>query len=149
QACVLEEEGGRALDAELAGAGLVEAGDQVQQRGLAAAGGADQAHELALVDVERDAVEGEGVGAGRAVDRGHAGDVDRFHPDTASFPTVFRTWLSRTTSTKPLRLVFCRSPTAFASSASCRNVPASGSHVNVRFFQAASTTWLLRALPVS
>src|SRR5205085_543964 len=106
-------------------------------------------HELALVDVERDAVEGEGVGSGGAVHLGHALDVDRFHADTVDFLSAFRTSLRATTSTRPLRLEFLSSPTVSASVASLRSVPASGSHVKVRFFHAAAITALLRPLPVS
>ena len=43
-----------AVDGDAAGGGAVEAGDEAQQRGLAAAGGADEDHELAVRDVEGD-----------------------------------------------------------------------------------------------
>ena len=43
---------GLAADADLAAGGRKEAGDDVEQRGLAAAAGADQAQELGLLDVE-------------------------------------------------------------------------------------------------
>ena len=41
-----------AADADLAAGGREEAGDDVEQRGLAAAAGADEAEELGLLDVE-------------------------------------------------------------------------------------------------
>ena len=47
-----------AADADRAGRRVFERGDQVQQRRLAAAGGAGDGHELAGRDVEVDAVEG-------------------------------------------------------------------------------------------
>ena len=43
-----------AVDDDLAAAGVLEAGDQPQQRGLAAARRADEDDELAVVDVEVD-----------------------------------------------------------------------------------------------
>ena len=54
-----------------AGGRLVEAGDEVEQRALPAAGRADQAHELAGGHVERDPVERVGGVAGVAE---HLGD---------------------------------------------------------------------------
>ena len=42
---------------DVAGGGAVEAGNDAQQRGFAAAGGADEDHELALGDLEVDVVE--------------------------------------------------------------------------------------------
>ena len=47
-----------ALEQDLAGARLLEAGDQAQQRGLAAARGAQEGEELVLPDGDRDVVEG-------------------------------------------------------------------------------------------
>src|SRR3954447_5422729 len=163
---LLEEEGRLAFHADLARPGPVEARDEVQERGLPTARGAHQADELALVDVEGDAVEGEGVGTGRAVDLGRAANDDRLlrhywfvdslggnngprHPFTALLPSAFNTSLSRAMSTRPLRFGFCSRPTDRASVASLRSVPDSGSHVNVRSFHAEATTWLLSALPVS
>jgi hypothetical protein len=46
-----------AVDAHLPGGRLVEAGHDVEQRGLAAPGGADHHHQLAFVDLEIDALE--------------------------------------------------------------------------------------------
>ena len=46
-----------AADRDLAGGDRLEAGDHAQQRGLAAAGGADEDDELAVGDVEVDAVD--------------------------------------------------------------------------------------------
>src|SRR3954447_15528985 len=56
-----------AADVQGAAADLVEARDQRQQRALAAAGGAQQADELALVDDQGDPVEGEQRVAARPV----------------------------------------------------------------------------------
>ena len=61
-----------AADPDLAGIGLVEAGDQPQQRGLAAAGGAEKGEELARLDGEVDVLE-DVVGA--------VGQVDVFDVD--------------------------------------------------------------------
>ena len=47
----------RAVDADLAGGHLLEPGDHPQQRGLAAARGADEDGERAVVDGEVDAVD--------------------------------------------------------------------------------------------
>ena len=47
-----------AADQDAAVVGLLEAGDAAQRRGLAAARGAEQADELSLLDLERDAVDG-------------------------------------------------------------------------------------------
>ena len=52
---LLEHERRRAVDVDAAGGRLVEAGDEVEDRRLAAAGGPDEADELAGVDVEVDA----------------------------------------------------------------------------------------------
>jgi hypothetical protein len=51
--------GGEARDAELAARGREQAGDGAQQGRLAAAGGADERHELAAAQLEVDAVERE------------------------------------------------------------------------------------------
>ena len=58
-------------------AGPVEAGDQVEQRALAAAGRADQADELARADVEARPGRGPGRRSPRPVHLGHAGERDR------------------------------------------------------------------------
>ena len=47
----------RAVEQDAALVRRLEAGEQAQQRGLAAAGGTEQREELALVDVERQAVD--------------------------------------------------------------------------------------------
>ena len=47
-----------AVDRDVAGGGGVEAGDQVEQGGLAGAGAADQGDELAAGDLERDVADG-------------------------------------------------------------------------------------------
>ncbi|GAA2082693.1 hypothetical protein GCM10009801_42630 [Streptomyces albiaxialis] len=58
---------GHAVDQDAAGCGPGEPAEQVEQRGLAAAGGADEDRELAGRDVQVDAVEGgEGGGGGGA-----------------------------------------------------------------------------------
>ena len=46
-----------ALEVDFAGVGLIERAEQVQQRALAAAAGADDRHELALADLEVDALQ--------------------------------------------------------------------------------------------
>ncbi len=51
-----------AFDQDGAGVGALEAGDHPQDRGLAAAGGPEQGHELALVEGEADALD-DGVAA--------------------------------------------------------------------------------------
>ena len=55
---------------------LVEAGDEVEQRALAAARRAEQADELALVDVERDALERDDCWLPVPNDLGDVGDGD-------------------------------------------------------------------------
>ena len=64
-----------AVDGDGAGGRAVEAGDEAQERGLAAAGGADEDHELAVLDVERDVADdlgvAEGLGDVREGDAGH------------------------------------------------------------------------------
>ena len=54
----LEVVGHLSIDADLAGGGVLEAGDHAQRRGLAAAGGADEHHELAVLDRARQVVDG-------------------------------------------------------------------------------------------
>ncbi len=60
-----------AVQQDTAGAGLLEARDQPQQRRLAAAGRSEQREELALIDVER-----------KMIDRGEAAEAlaDAFDP---------------------------------------------------------------------
>ena len=62
-------------DADLAVARLDEAGDQPQRRGLAAAGGPEQADQLAVLDGERYVVDHRGV----AIALGQAPQLDRRH----------------------------------------------------------------------
>ena len=50
---------GFALEANHAAVGVIEPGDEAQQRGFAAAGGAEQRDERARLDVEVDALEDE------------------------------------------------------------------------------------------
>ena len=54
----------------------VEAGENLEQRGLAAAGRADERDELARLDVEARLRDGEKVRPARAVDLAHAGEMD-------------------------------------------------------------------------
>ena len=56
--------------------GLVEAGDEIEQRALAASRRAEQAHELALLDVERHTFERDDALAPGAERLGHVGDGD-------------------------------------------------------------------------
>jgi hypothetical protein len=65
---LLEHERGAPVDLEGSGGGPVEAGDEVQQRALAAPRRAQQAHELAGADVQRHAVERGDRVTGVAVD---------------------------------------------------------------------------------
>ena len=62
-----------AVEEDAAGVGRLEAGDQVEQRRLAGAVGADDAEDLALVDIEGDV----GVGGEAAEALGHAFDVEQ------------------------------------------------------------------------
>ena len=62
-----------AVEEDAAGVERLEAGDQVEQRGLAGAVRADDAEDLALVHVEGDV----GVGGKAAVALGHALDVEQ------------------------------------------------------------------------
>ena len=62
-----------AVEEHAAGVERLEPGDQVEQRGFAGAVGADDADDLALVDVEGDV----GVGGEAAVALGHALDVEQ------------------------------------------------------------------------
>jgi len=57
------------------GGGLLQPADQARERGLAGAVGADDGHELALVDLELEV--GEGVGLRPRVAVVQAGDVDK------------------------------------------------------------------------
>src|SRR5581483_8823035 len=126
----------------------VEPGQQVQQRRLPAAGGADQAAELAGGDLERDAVEGERVAAAGTVDLGDPLDGD--HECTCGLPSAFRALLSSVRSNRLSSLVLGSSrPTALALSAPLRRLAASGSSVKVMWGQAASRTDWLSALPVA
>ena len=58
-----------AVDQDVAGGGVLEAGDHPEKRGLSAAGGADEDAELAVGDLEVDALDhvggAEGLGDGR------------------------------------------------------------------------------------
>jgi hypothetical protein len=71
---------GRAVHANGAGAGAVEARDHVAQRRLAAARWPDQAHELALVDVQIDAVQRHDITLAPTKCLAHALDLYR-HPE--------------------------------------------------------------------
>ena len=112
---LLEHQAGLAAPHDLTGRGVVEPGDQVEQRGLAAAGRTDQADELPGADLERDAVEGEDgvVPAPEPLAdgvEGHTGiaihgvEGPRFErggthaPDTSGWSASLRTWLSRVRS---------------------------------------------------
>ena len=149
-----------------AGGRLVEAGDEVEHRRLAAARGADQADELARADVEVDVVERRDGAAAGAEDLGDAASspVDA---GRRSWPTARPVALSgdacgpgRATTSQAVdrRLAWacedlvqerrgrrCRprstgsssSPTRLASSADFCSDDAIGSIVNVRFSQAA------------
>ena len=77
----------RAADGDLAGGDVLQAGDHAQQRGLAAARGADQHHELAVGDVDADAVQD----LDRAERLAHVADVDRRHSSPRFF-LLLRAW---------------------------------------------------------
>ena len=82
-------------DAHLAGIVRVQAGKDLQQRGLAAAGRADQRDQLACLDVEGRLRDREKLRAARAVDLLDAGKMDerlghRAHPSRASCTTSRR-----------------------------------------------------------
>ena len=66
-----------AVDQDVAGGGVLEPGDDPQQRGLAAAGRADEDAELAVGDLEVDALDHvdrtEGLGDSCEVERAHPG----------------------------------------------------------------------------
>jgi hypothetical protein len=69
-------------DADAPGRRLLDARDQLQQRRLAAAGGADEHHELAVAHLEADVVNGV-----RAVLVGLGDPVDRYPGHLAPFMT--------------------------------------------------------------
>src|SRR5439155_25649181 len=74
-----------ALDEDLASVGLLEAGDEIEQRRLATARGADEAHELAAIDAQADVVHGGGQAACRRAETfGDAAYVD--HGSVGSKP---------------------------------------------------------------
>ena len=142
---------------------LVEPGDEVEQRGLAAARRADEAHELAARDVERDVRRARALAAGRAVDLVDAAGSRRRR---AVGGAVLRDRLARATSSGLLmalptgalalrlehlveqrQVVDARqvdrveqAERRSASFADFCSDEAIGSTVNSRFFQAASTT---------
>src|SRR5699024_7960671 len=74
-----------AVVVDLAAGGLEQAGDDVQQRALAAAGGADDADELVVVDVQRDAVEGYHLAVAAV---GLLDDVVYVHLDRRAFDVI-------------------------------------------------------------
>src|SRR5262245_23926199 len=89
----------RRADLELAGVERVEACEKLEQRGLAAAGGPDQRHELARLHVERRLGDGEKIRSPRAVDLLHGGEVDeRFAHGRPTARTPHASRASRTTS---------------------------------------------------
>ena len=73
----LEHQGDPAPGVDSPGGGLVEAGDEVEERALAAARRADEADELAGADLEGHAVEGVDGGLAVTEDLGGAFDADR------------------------------------------------------------------------
>ncbi len=83
-------------DGDAAAVRLLQAGDGAQRRGLAAARGAEQGEQLALLDLEADVVDGEHRGRPLALLRLVAGEglhevVDGEHEEVlGSFPTVTR-----------------------------------------------------------
>src|SRR5712691_3035912 len=85
-------------DRHLAGIEWMQARENLQQRGLAAAGGAHERDELAHLDVEARLRDGQEIRSSRAVDLLHAGEMDeRFaHGDFSSYDSR----ASRTTSTR-------------------------------------------------
>ena len=70
---------GLAADADLAGGGREKAGDDVEQRRLAAARRADQAEELRGLDVEADVLHAGDPAGGRVVDQRDVADLDMGH----------------------------------------------------------------------
>ena len=60
-------------------AGDEEAGDDVEQRRLAAAGRADDAEELGVLDIDADILHARHLAAGRVVDERNVADFDRQH----------------------------------------------------------------------
>ena len=67
-----------AVDHDAAAVGLVDAADEVEQRRLAAAGGAGQREEIAAGDVERHAGAVRGPGRARGVGSGDVGEPDEW-----------------------------------------------------------------------
>src|SRR5262249_11958874 len=86
-------------DLELAGIERVQARENLEQRGLAAARGPDQRDELARLHVERRLGDGEKVRPARAVGFLHGGEVDeRFAHGCPTARTPHASRASRTTS---------------------------------------------------
>src|SRR6266508_1920831 len=149
-----QQRGGEAAGADRPDRGVVQPGDQVEQGALAAAGGADQADELAGPDGERHPVQGEHRGvavavalghpvqrdgwrraASRRCGRGELAGAQRHQVATRGWPSAASTRLSR--------------PRSWALAAEVLRDEATGSSVNVSRFQAAAITSGLRVLPVS
>ncbi|MCY1179605.1 hypothetical protein D9M73_200140 [compost metagenome] len=66
-----------AVEADAAGGGLFEAGDEAQQGGLAAAGGAEEGEEFVGTDIQRHIVQGLQPLAGRTEFHAYPLDGDR------------------------------------------------------------------------
>ena len=101
----------RRADAHVAGFVGVQPGENLQQRGLAAAGRADQRDQLARLDVERRLGDREEIRAARAVDLLHAGEMDERLAHGVYWMRASRTTSSRSRpstmpySTTPMRVI--------------------------------------------
>jgi hypothetical protein len=85
----------RRSDAHFAGIDRVQSGEDLQQRGLAAAGRTDQRDQFAFRDIEGRLRNREKLLAARAIDLAHVGEVDErlghhAHPSRASCTTSSR-----------------------------------------------------------
>src|SRR6478672_3571407 len=147
---LLEHQGGVAVDPDLPGGDVVEPADQVEQCGLAAAGGTDEADELPGVPLG-DPPEGDGVaGAGRhaVLPPGGSGRDGRCHDATAGLPRSLSSALRSLRSIRvPSSGFFFRTPTSKAFCAPAMIEEDTGSTVKVSCGQAAVMTSGLSGLP--
>ena len=111
-----------AVEQDAAAGGVVEAGDEVAERGLAAAAGADEGDRFAGLDVERDVFERERAGAGvaerDAVERDAAVDLGARSTFAAAVDSISRGSSSRSRMRSRPERPFWNSAALWASTAS-------------------------------